>query len=338
MFGGCRNSDSPGCRGVGVRIFVEDWGATYGSPYLVLSDDGGTDGAVLAEDGVDLCCHPGRPYQPADGPIAFVDGVRRGEASLWLEDTRTGIGARGVAGGHACGAVIADGVTRAIFGETRVRRLAIWGSGLTGQLPAVAGGWSWESRSIADSNPDAPLKDLQTRMRQEEGRLAEALCAEGYLTVVDGPLNFVRSRDLPVVGYVKTHYRALLDPEHHRRIPQLGSGERTSLFRLGQDRYSAYLRLAPIATTASPWTGIVRIEIPQSAGLADAVAVADRIAGVLPYFAGIAHRDPRAPQNLQPIGAVESHLRHLLGHPGLATRAVREAVALLVTAGIEESL
>jgi hypothetical protein len=58
--------------------------------------------------------------------------------------------------------------------------------------------------SVADSNPDAPAKELQIRMRQQEGLLAEDLCAAGYLTVVDGPLNFVRSRDLPVVGYVKT--------------------------------------------------------------------------------------------------------------------------------------
>ena len=52
----------------------------------------------------------------------------------------------------------------------------------------------------------------------------------------------------------------------------------------------------------------------------------------VPRFAGVPHRDPRAPQNLQPIGALETHLRHLLGHPGLATRAVREAVAALVGA------
>jgi hypothetical protein len=319
-----------------MRMYVEDWGASYGSPYLVLPDDLGTDSATLAEDGSQLHCHAGRPYQPADGPVAFVDGVRRGEASLWIEDASTGTAGRGVAGAHGCGAVIADGLASPEFGETRVRRLAIWGSGLRGELPAVDGGWSWEACSVADPNPDGPLKDLQLRMRQEEGRLAEALCAEGHLTLVDGPLNFVRSRDLPVVGYVKTHHRALLDPEHHRRIPDLGPGERTSLFRLGHDRYSAYLRLAPVRAAGSPWTGIIRIEIPQSAGLVDASAVADRVAGILPRFAGVAHRDPRAPQNLQPIGALETHLRHLLGHPGLATRAVREAVAQLVTADARE--
>jgi hypothetical protein len=316
-----------------MKVFVEDWGANYGSPYLVLPDDTGSATAVLTEDGSDLRVHLGHPYRPDEGSLAFVDGVRRGEASLWIEDPITGSGGRGVAGAHACGTVLADGLTPPEFGEVRVSRLAIWGSGLSGELPPVPGGWSWESRSVADLNPDAPLRELQTRMRQEEGRLAEALCADGFLTVVDGPLNFVRSRDLPVVGYIKTHYRALLDPDHHRRVTELGPGQRTSLFRLGDDRYSAYLRLAPVSATASPWTGIVRIEIPQSAGLGDAIAVADRIAGTLPRYAGVPHRDPRAPQNLQPIGALETHLRHLLGHPGLAARAVREAVAQLVTLG-----
>ena len=47
----------------------------------------------------------------------------------------------------------------------------------------------------------------------------------------------------------------------------------------------------------------------------------------------MAHRDPRAPQNLQPVGALESRLRHLLGDPGLAYRAVRESVSDLATGG-----
>jgi hypothetical protein len=319
-----------------TQVFVEDWGASYGSPYLVMPDDSGSHTAVLVEDGDELRQHPGQVYRPADGPVAFVDGVRRGEASLWLQNDLTGVGARGLAGGHACGAVIADGVDRPSYGETRVRRLAIWGSGLMGRLPDIAGGWSWISCSVADPHPDAPLKDLQTRMRQEEGRLAESLCADGYLTIVDGPLNFVRSRDLPVVGYIKTHHRALLDPEHHRRITELAAGERTSLFRLGDDRYSTYVRLAALGPRTSPWAGIVRLEVPQSVGLDDARIVADRVTGALPRFAGVPHRDPRAPQNLQPVGALETHLRHLLGHAGLATRAVREAVMGLARADEEE--
>lgn len=308
-------------------VFVEDWAASYGSPYLVQADEPLAADVALVEDDGALVAHPGMP-PTREAEIAFVDGVRRGEASLYQHDSATGAVVHGVAGGHACGAVLGDGRTLR-FGETRVRRLVIWGSGLTGALPPIHGGWSWVSASVASSVPDAPLKELQTRMREDEGRLAEDLCQQGYLVVIDGPLNFVRSRDLPVVGYVKTHHRALLAEEHHRRIPKLQAGERTSLFRLGTDRYSCYLRLTTRGATSSPWFGIVRLEVPQSPGLSAAVEVADRVAGAIPRFAGVAHRDPRAPQNLQPIGALEMYLRHLLGHAGLAARAVREAVDVL---------
>jgi len=78
-----------------------------------------------------------------------------------------------------------------------------------------------------------------------------------------------------------------------------------------------------------PWAGIVRLEMPASAGLGTAAAQADVLAVALLRFAGVAHRDPRAPQNLQPVGALEKHLRALLGPSGLATRAIRESVAYL---------
>ncbi len=39
----------------GPEVFVEDWAATYGSPYLVAGDEGFGDTAELVEDG------PGNP-------------------------------------------------------------------------------------------------------------------------------------------------------------------------------------------------------------------------------------------------------------------------------------
>ncbi len=307
-----------------MTVFVEDWEPTYGPAYLVTPDDVGSARVELVEDGNELALHDAPAQWQLDQPMAFVDGVRRGEAALWQVDAR-GDSARGVAGAHACGAVVVKPASTE-FGPSRIRRLVIWGSGLAGSLPDVAGGWSWDVASVADRDPEAPLKELQVRMRQEEGALAERLCADGYLTIVDGPLNFVRSRGLPVVGYIKTHHRALLDPEHHQLIPNLGPSQRTSLFKLGDDRYSAYLRLAPVGERSSPWSGIVRIELPQSAGLKAAIDTANRITAAIPRFAGVPHRDPRAPQNLQPIGALEIYLRHLLGSAALAVRAVRAAV------------
>ena len=310
------------------RVFVEDWAASYGSPYLVVPDDADT-AAVLVEDGAAFAVHTPDPAGALTGQVAFIDGVRRGDASLYQEDPATRLLARGIAGSHACGAVLINGDERPVCAREHISRMVIWGSGLPATLPAQPGGWSWQSASVESDEPDAPLVGLQQRMRQAEGRLAEQLCADGYLTIVDGPLTYVRSHDLPVVGYVKTHSRPLLDPDAHRRVPELAPGQRTSLFALGADRYSAYLRLAPVSASSGPWTGIVRLEVPQSAGLDAAVTVADQVSATVPRYAGIAHRDPRAPQNLQPVGALEKHLRHLLGDSGLARRAVRESVAQL---------
>src|SRR6516225_705174 len=227
-----------------MGIFVEAWPATFGAPYLVPPDDPGSATAVLIEDGATLSSHTAERAERYDGAIAFVDGVRRGEAYLYQHDPATGAIARGVAGGHACGAVIGRNGVGAEFDETRIRRLVIWGSGLVGDLPAVAGGWSWQSVSIADPSPDAPLRELQTRMRQEEGRLAEALCDKRCLVLIDGPLNFLRSRDLPVVGYVKTHHRALLALEHHVRFPNFA--------QVSAHHFSGWGRIGTPATFASP--------------------------------------------------------------------------------------
>jgi hypothetical protein len=308
----------------GAEVFFEDWSVSYGAPYLVDADDAPAD-VRLVEDGDDVVRFHGPFPRLTSTPVAFVDGVRRGEAVLYLS-TDDGF-ARGLAGAHGTGAVLCDGGATPRFDRCAVRRLVVWGSGQRAELPAVPGGWSWQPFSTGASGPAAPLVALQRRMREAEGRLAEDLCEEGWLTVVDGPLNYVRSRDVPVVGYVKTHGQPLLAPEHHARVPELAAGQRTSLFLKRPDIYSAYLRLTDRSARSGPWAGVVRVELPSSVGIAAASRAADRVAAMLPAFAGVAHVDPRAPQNLQPVGALERELRHRLGDLGLAVRAVRAAVS-----------
>ena len=171
-------------------------------------------------------------------------------------------------------------------------------------------------------------------MRIAEGLLAEALCAEGWLTLVDGPLNNIRSRDVPVIGYVKTHHRPLLDPPHWARVPQLAVGQRTSLFALRADLYACYTRVGDAGPWASPWAGIVRLEVPSSVGLRAAAGTVDRAAVSLPRFGSAQHRDPRAPVNLQPVGALERRLHREMGSRQLATRAVRDAVRLVMSGAL----
>ena len=303
-------------------LYFEDWDASYGSPYLISPDQADGD-AQFAEvtDGIRVAPAPCEPRS-----AAFVDGVRRGEGLLYRQ-ADAGVLVRGTVGAHACGAVLCARGLAAVFGPIETRRLVIFGGGVPVALPEVDG-YRWDAVAVASLEPDAPLQDLQTRMRMAEGQLAERLAGEGWLAVLDGPLNFVRSRDRTVVGLVKTHHRALLAPADHARVPELACGERTPVFPLGADRYSCYVRLAAPGPRSSPWFGIVRIEVPQSFGLDAARATADEVACVLPRYAGIPHRDPRAPQNLQPVGALEKQLRHRLGPSRLAARAARHAVAL----------
>jgi hypothetical protein len=90
-------------------------------------------------------------------------------------------------------------------------------------------------------------------------------------------------------------------------------------------RYSWYVRLARLPGGHS-WTGIVRCEASRHLPLVDVVSIADRTAALLPLVASEPHIDPRAPQNLVPIGALERQLRHRMGDSGLVYRALREAV------------
>ena len=86
------------------------------------------------------------------------------------------------------------------------------------------------------------------------------------------------------------------------------------------ERYAWYSRLVPLR---SPWhdhAGVVRCEVPAGIGIDAAVALADSVAALLPRFAG-RPTDPRAPQNLAPVGGLETWLRHRMGHAGIVRRA-----------------
>lgn len=310
----------------GPAIYVESWDPELDPAYRV-------DEALSAE--VELAEEPGRVAAPAAdaaaglAALAFVDGVRRREA--WLVQVPEGAGqpARGLAGSLAAGAAVVPEAGPPVFSEARVERLLVWGGGAVGELPEVAGGWRWRPVSVAGEEPLAPLDELQARMRALEAEVAGELVEDRCTVVVDGTLEF-RLRRLPrVAGLAKTHHRRLLPPELHARVPELAAGERSALFTLGEDRYSCYLRLAPRRAMESPWDGVIRIEVGAVAGVEEAGRFADGLAAALPRFAGVPHRDPRAPQNLQPVGALEAHLRRRLGSAALARRAVRDAVARL---------
>ena len=305
-----------------ARIFVEGWDPDYGSP---LDHDGALD---PAEGSVDPTVELDA-WEPLEGRddgvehIAFVDGVRRVDARLTIDDPAGGP-IPGLVGTFAVGATRWDRTARrSEVTEVRIERWAVLAGGREEQMPPVALEPGVGTVRSASDDPDLLMMELHTKMRRAEGELATALAADCFV-IADGPLNDLTAH--PTVGYVKSHRVTYLEPDRNAVVAELAPGQRTPLFCIADyKRYSWYVRLAMLDGGHS-WTGVVRCEVSGQLPTRDAVVIADRTAAILPLVASEPHVDPRAPQNLVPIGALERELRHRMGDRGLVFRALRLAV------------
>ncbi|MFP5308591.1 MAG: DNA double-strand break repair nuclease NurA [Actinomycetes bacterium] len=307
--------------GPGSRVVVEPWDPSYGSPVAgsAFGPDAEPEGTVDVSREVDPSAWT--PRTPGRGPattVVVVDGVRRVDARLWVTDDR-GTHA-GLAGSCAAGTVVC-GPDGARLGTVAVRRLLVAPADVA---PIHVAGAPYEPHTVPDDDPDGLVAAVQDRMRELEAEVvADTTGAE--LVLVDGPLRG-RTAVENAVGYVKTHRVAYLPPVVADVVADLSPGQRTPLFltRTSWARWSCYVRL-PHAD-GHPWAGVVRIELPATLDTAAAVERADLVAATLPRLASTPHRDPRAPQNLLPIGGLEQALRRRLGDPALLYRALRSAL------------
>ncbi len=309
-------------RNPAYTLRLDPWAAEYEGSIQIL--DGGDPAAVdtRVERAAWVAIQP--PPAPSPLRMAFVDGVRRIEHRLVVE--AGGRSAFGVLGSFGVGAVVVERRAR-VSGE-RIGRVAVAGGGLALEPLLVAVGTIglvFEPRSEPEDTPVAPVDGLQKARRQSEAELAERLSAEVDVVFQDGPLSFVTARAPgSVVGFVKRLLRNYLEPSAHALLPRLGVGERTPLFLIEgrEPRYSWYQRIAFGRPIESALTGVVRLETPAARGVDEARRLADLAAREIPRFASHAARDPRAPQNLLPVGGLESRLKHLLGDAAVVRRAI----------------
>jgi hypothetical protein len=270
------------------------------------------------------------PQAPEPGLLFFVDGVRRIELRLVAaEGDRRGFG---LFGSSAAGSVRCDG--RASFGDHEVARTVVVGAGLRADPVEIEVGATrlvYAPRTEPGTDTNAPLEGLQKQMQRAEANLASRLAAQGEcLVLADGRLGFLDPTASPIVGIVKRFVRAYLEPEQDALLPRLGVGERTPLFGLvyeGQplERYAWYTRLAPLRPPWHDHAGLLRCEVRAGVGLDQAVAIADRVTALLPGFAGRAS-DPRTPQNLAPVAALEGWLQHRMGNRAIVRRALTQVL------------
>lgn len=303
-----------------MKYRVEAWAPEYGTPSagdLVESE-------VIPELGVEVSTSDWQPLLPDVGPadtVTFVDGVRRVDANLWI-DQEGGAPALGLCAAFAAGAVRCSGDTARVVGAEVAR----------GLFTAAVGAEDVETRHgtyrvlpTTGASPEELWLGIQARMGELEGRIAFSFANPEELLVVDGPLS--HHRHVPeAVGYIKTQHRHYLPESLRWILPALPVGRRTPLFLLtgGSSKWSWYLRLAGSSVAG---VGVVRCEIAADEGVAEAARLADRVTATLQRFASEEHKDPRAPQNLYPIGGLERELRHRLGDPQLMLRALRVASA-----------
>lgn len=261
--------------------------------------------------------------------LTFVDGVRRIEARLLAR--RGESLARGAFGSYAVGSVAVSG-GNAEIDEVHLERLAVLGSGERFPGPvAILPALTYVPHSTKSTDVDAPLEVLQQSMLVAEERLARRRAdEEGVLVVADGPLTFGERLRGQAVGYVKRLHKLYIDrgsgvASRLDLLSRLPAGARTPLFALSSGRfarYSWFLRLAGPHRGESPFSGIVRLEVSDVVGIEAAKRLADATAGTLPRFAPGRGRDPRSPQNLLPLGALEANLRRRLGDVRLIRRHI----------------
>lgn len=258
--------------------------------------------------------------------IYFVDGVRRVEARVMAEHPTQII--HGLFGSLAVGcARVSSG--RAALDRQGVERFLILGGGLCrtesftiGQTPL-----SFQGVATASKSPDEVLGELQNTMRAREATLAQELALEDSCVFADGPLTYFATSKHQVVGLIKSIYLPYLSATHFQLVGALRLGCRTPLFAITDtkyNRYSWFLRIGEGRRHEHPLSGVIRLEVRAAIGLDTARRMADFAAQFLPGCASTAVREARAPQNLLPVGALETDLRHRLGDSLLIHRAIED--------------
>src|SRR4029077_16723983 len=130
-------------------------------------------------------------------PIHFVDGVRRVEARIILDD-ESGRIIRGLFGSAGVGTVRVE-QSLAAFEEIRVRRCLVVGAGVSAEDNAIADArrltvgnveFTFEPVPVPENTPAAAVEGLQNLMRNAEARLAEELAMESACVFADGPLHY----------------------------------------------------------------------------------------------------------------------------------------------------
>ncbi|ERN41451.1 hypothetical protein KR51_00020250 [Rubidibacter lacunae KORDI 51-2] len=324
-------------------IQFSPWGADYDLPVAMGEPD------AAGNDAIDFHAEARawEPYCPQIRPalpdrIILIDGRLRVDAPF--------VGRQGnvpVYGAFATIAIGAVAIDRtrgaAVYPEPPIVRRAIAFCGEkppVTRLPALPGMhnpvvYDLRLSDRQHNDPDRPQKLVLNAMRTLEIELAGRWAREpDTLAIQDGNLVSMQQSQA-ILGYVKTLHKAYLAGERAEILWQLQSGERTPVFALGRDtspnrRWSWYLRSGDVFAGRAyrGLHGVVRLELlATNVARERAIEIADWSCELIPRYASQPLRDPRAPQNLMPIGALEKHLGRSMGDRKLVRRCIQAFLA-----------
>ena len=320
---------------------LEPWGSDY-EPPIDLSEElsaskSEVDPTVETDDWRKL--KPQKQPQLPDR-LVFIDGCCRIDAALVGGSGNTV--AYGAFGTVAAGAVVVDRTTStATCSQLTIRRIIGFGGNQEAPLTRVGCPLGSKAELVYEpvesssaNNPQIRKAIVQNAMLTAEALLAVNVLSTDLNTLVirDGRLSY--SSPTFTLGYVKTMHKNYLGEECAALLWELAPGERSPIFAIKDQkrpRWSWYVKSgSQICANQLGYHalhGIVRLELFSDLPLETAQKIADQTTYLIPEYASHPCKDPRAPQNLTPVGALERELGRRMGDAALVKRRVQHFLA-----------
>ena len=284
-----------------------------------------------------------KDWEPVEGSseegidVVFVDGIRRTENLIYVEDEE---------GNFSEGAFVSIGAgalhmqygkmnpASESFHNFHIRRYLFLKRGLqVGERSvSVEVGESRLEFFIEETD-----KELSPYVNEVMARLEWKVAEEAFkarrprLMITDGTVHYsAKIKELPFVGYVKKHKRRYVPGDRTWIFRELKLGQRTPIVLIHSqptfegegvksfDKFTWYIRISEDEGIS----GLARLEVPAGIGLKRTREIANLTAWLIPKFASTEFSDRRAPQNLLPIKHLENALRRRLGSQTLIRKAL----------------
>ncbi|MHB8071784.1 MAG: DNA double-strand break repair nuclease NurA [Candidatus Cryosericum sp.] len=181
----------------------------------------------------------------------------------------------------------------------------------------------YEIHSSSSHDPADFGQELNNLMQELEHRVAQQQVdrADVQAVVTDGPIPYehqLAAGTGKLAGIIKNVQEAYLGHDQFATVLILKAAERTPIFEIrypdssGSSKMSFFLRLCAVTPFGSAMANLVRIELPVM-GLTEAIHLANLASAIAVHYSSNLWGDTRAPQNLYPVGALETALKNRLG-------------------------